>query len=72
MLVPLQWIGPFATATVFAVMFALGLMLGREQIAAALQRRIVLAAVVFAVAVPVPALAVPAVKMFALKGERWA
>ena len=68
MLIPFQWIGLFATATVFAVMFALGLMLGREQIAAALQRRVVLAAVVFAVVVPVPALAVLAVKAFALKG----
>ncbi len=68
MLIPFQWIGLFATATVFAVMFALGLMLGREQIAAALQRRVVLVAVVFAVVVPVPALAVLAVKAFGLKG----
>jgi BASS family bile acid:Na+ symporter len=68
MLIPFQWIGLFATATVFAVMFALGLMLGREQIAAALERRIVLVAVAFAVVVPVPALAVLAVKVFALKG----
>jgi BASS family bile acid:Na+ symporter len=68
MLMPFQWIGLFATVTVFAVMFALGLMLGREQIAAALQRCVVLAAVVFAVVVPVPALAVLAVKAFALKG----
>ena len=68
MLIPFQWIGLFATVTVFAVMFALGLMLGREQIAAALQRRVVLAAVVFAVVVPVPALAVLALKVFALKG----
>ncbi len=68
MLIPFPWIGLFATATVFAVMFALGLMLGREQIAAALQRRVVLAAVVFAVVVPVPALAVLAVKAFALTG----
>jgi BASS family bile acid:Na+ symporter len=68
MLIPFPWIGLFATATVFTVMFALGLMLGREQIAAALQRRVVLAAVVFAVVVPVPALAVLAVKVFALTG----
>jgi len=68
MLIPFQWIGLFATVAVFAVMFALGLMLGREQIAAALQRRVVLVAVVFAVVVPVPALAVLAVKLFALKG----
>ncbi|MCC6198324.1 MAG: hypothetical protein IT518_28055 [Burkholderiales bacterium] len=64
MLIPLPWIGTFAVATVFVVMFALGLMLGREQIAAALARRVVLAAVVFAVLVPIPALAVLVVKLF--------
>jgi BASS family bile acid:Na+ symporter len=68
LLIPFQWIGIFATATVFAVMFALGLMLGREQIAAALQRRVVLAAIIFAVVVPVPALAVLVLKVFVLKG----
>jgi bile acid:Na+ symporter, BASS family len=64
LLIPLQWIGLFAVATVFVVMFALGLMLGREQIAAALQRRVVLIAVVFAVVVPIPAIAVLIVKLF--------
>jgi BASS family bile acid:Na+ symporter len=68
MLIPFQWIGPIAAASIFTVMFALGLLLGREQIAAALQRRVVLAAVIFAVLVPVPALAVLAVKLFSLKG----
>ncbi len=68
MLIPFQWIGVFATLTVFAVMFAIGLMLGREQIKAALERRVVLAAVSFAVVVPVPALAVLAVYAFGLKG----
>jgi len=68
MLIPFEWIGPFAAASIFTVMFALGLILGREQIAAALQRRVVLAAVIFAVLVPVPALAVLAVKLFSLKG----
>src|SRR4029079_2806563 len=68
MLIPFQWIGLFATATVFAVMFSIGLMLGREQIAAAMQRRIVLLAVIFAVVVPVPALAVLALKLFGLTG----
>ena len=68
MLIPFQWIGLFATAVVWIVMLALGLMLGREQIAAALQRRVVLAAVVFAVVVPVPALAVLVVKLFSIKG----
>ena len=64
MLIPLQWIGLFAVGTVFVVMFALGLMLGREQIAAALQRRVVLVAVIFAVVVPIPAIAVLIVKLF--------
>ncbi|HTP97756.1 MAG TPA: bile acid:sodium symporter [Casimicrobiaceae bacterium] len=68
MLIPFQWIGLFATAVVWVVMLALGLMLGREQIAAAMQRRVVLAAVIFAVLVPVPALAVLAVKLFSIKG----
>lgn len=62
LLIPLQWIGLFAVAAVFVVMFALGLMLGREQIAAALERRVVLAAVIFAVVVPIPAIAVLVVK----------
>ena len=64
MIIPLQWIGLFAIAAVSVVMFALGLMLGREQIAAALQRRVVLAAVIFAVVVPIPILAVLIVKIF--------
>jgi BASS family bile acid:Na+ symporter len=68
LIIPFQWIGLFATLVVFAVMFAIGLMLGREQIAAAMQRRVVLLAVVFAVFVPVPALAVLALKIFGLKG----
>ncbi len=64
MIIPLQWIGIFAVGAVFVVMFTLGLMLGREQIAAALARRVVLAAVIFAVVVPIPALAVLIVKVF--------
>lgn len=63
MLIPLQWIGLFAIAAVFVVMFALGLMLGREQIEAALERRVVLAAVIFAVLVPIPVLTVLVVKL---------
>jgi len=43
-------------------------MLGREQIAAALQRRVVLAAILFGVVVPVPTLAVLSVKIFGLHG----
>lgn len=68
MLIPFQWIGLFAMATVRVIMLSLGLMLGREQIAAAMQRRVVLAAAVFAVVVPVPAVAVRWVKGFGLMG----
>ena len=57
-----------ARAAVFAVMISLGLLLGREHVAAALQRRMLLAAIVFAVIIPVPALAVVFVKMFGLAG----
>ena len=63
-----DWLALLALATVFSVMFSLGLMLGREQIHAALQRRVVLAALLFAVVVPVPATAVLFVKLFGIKG----
>lgn len=49
-------------------MLSLGLLLEREQIISALRRRMVLAAVLFAVVVPVPALAVIVVKLFGLRG----
>src|SRR5215470_1603216 len=49
-------------------MLSLGLLLEREQIVAALRRRVLLAAVLFAVVVPVPALAVIVVKFFGLRG----
>lgn len=63
-----SWLALLALVTVFSAMVSLGLMLGREQIAAAMQRRVVLAALLFAVIVPVPATAVLAVKFFGLKG----
>ncbi|HET9709337.1 MAG TPA: hypothetical protein VFP39_13655 [Gemmatimonadales bacterium] len=62
------WLVLLVGATLFTAMLSLGLMLGREQIAAALQRRVVLAALLFAVVVPVPALAVLFVKVFGVKG----
>jgi BASS family bile acid:Na+ symporter len=62
------WLVLLVAATLFMVMLSLGLMLGREQIAAALQRRVVLAALLFAVVVPVPALAVLFVKLLGIKG----
>jgi predicted Na+-dependent transporter len=63
-----KWISPVAAVTVFTVMLSLGLLLEREQIISALRRRMVLAAVLFAVVVPVPALAVIVVKLFGLRG----
>src|SRR5262249_26117000 len=63
-----NWLALLVGATCFTVMLSLGLLLGREQIAAALQRRVVLAAVLFAVFIPVPATAVLIVKLFGLKG----
>jgi predicted Na+-dependent transporter len=63
-----KWISPAAAVTVFTVMLSLGLLLEREQIVSALRRRMVLAAVLFAVVVPVPALAVIVVKLFGLRG----
>jgi len=62
------WIGPSAAVTVFTVMLSLGLLLERSQIASALQRHAVLAAVLFAVVVPVPILAVAVVKLSGLRG----
>ena len=57
-----------ARITIFAVMLSLGLLLGREHLAAALRRRVVLGAIVFAVFVPVPVLAVLLVKGLGLTG----
>lgn len=57
-----------ARAAITAVMVSLGLLLGREHVAAALQRRMLLAAIVFAVIIPVPALAVAFVKALGLDG----
>jgi predicted Na+-dependent transporter len=62
------WLALLVAAVVWCVMFSLGLMIGREQVAAALKRRGVLAFALFAVLVPVPAAAVLAVKLLGLKG----
>jgi BASS family bile acid:Na+ symporter len=64
----MAWLSPLAQAAIFAVMVSLGLLLGREHVAAALQRRVMLAAILFAVLIPVPALAVLFVKVFGLTG----
>jgi len=62
------WLGPLAASTIFAVMLSLGLLLGYEQAMAALRRRTVIAAIAFAVVVPVPLLAVLAVLVLGVKG----
>ena len=49
-------------------MLSLGLLLGHEQLAAALRRRILLAAIIFGVIVPLPILAVAFVKVLNLEG----
>jgi BASS family bile acid:Na+ symporter len=62
------WLGLLVLMSVFTAMLSLGLMLGREQIEAALRRRVVLAVLLFAVVVPVPAVAVLFVKGLGLTG----
>lgn len=62
------WLAVLIAASVFAVMFSLGLLLGREQIAAARRRGGVLAMVFFAVVVPMPLLAVLLVTFAEIRG----
>jgi BASS family bile acid:Na+ symporter len=62
------WLAALIGIAVFAVMFSLGLMLGREQIAAALRQREVMAAALFAALVPVPVSALLCVMLFGIKG----
>jgi BASS family bile acid:Na+ symporter len=62
------WLTLSAAISVFAVMVSLGLLIGREQFAAAFERRMVLAAIAFAVIVPVPVCAVLFVKFLGLRG----
>ena len=64
----LEWLSPSAAVAVFTTMLSLGLLLEREQILAALRRGVLLAAVLFAVVVPAPVLAVIVVKAFGLHG----
>jgi len=62
------WLALLVAAVVFAVMFSLGLMLGREQIAAALRQRGVMAAALFAALFPVPVSALLCVMLLGIKG----
>ncbi|MEI6301197.1 MAG: hypothetical protein WCR74_07115 [Betaproteobacteria bacterium] len=68
LIIPMHWVGFIALPTLFTVMFAIGLMLGPQQIAAAMTRRTVLLAVLFAAVVPVPVLTVLALEYFGLRG----
>jgi BASS family bile acid:Na+ symporter len=62
------WLGLLVAAAVFLVMLSLGLLLGREQIEAALRRRVLLGALLFGTVIPVPFIAVLAVKLFGITG----
>lgn len=68
MLIPFQWIGLFATVAVFTVMFSIGLMLGRGHVVTMIERRVVLARLVFVVVVLVPALAVLGLHVLGVRG----
>jgi len=63
-----SWLALLVAAAIFAVMFSLGLMCGREQVAAVMQRRGVLAMALFAALIPVPAAAVLLVKLAGIQG----
>lgn len=65
---PPFWFTGLAVTAIFMVMLSLGLLLGREQLAAALRRRNVLAAIVLGVVVPLPILAVLLVNVLNLEG----
>jgi BASS family bile acid:Na+ symporter len=65
--IPMQWVGLIALPTLFTVMFAIGLMLGPAQVAAAMTRRNILLAVLFAAVVPLPVVTVVAVELFNLR-----
>ena len=66
--IPMQWVGLIAVPTLFTVMFAIGLMLGPAQARAAMTRRNVLLAVLFAAVVPLPVVTALAVELFNLRG----
>jgi predicted Na+-dependent transporter len=63
-----SWLALLIAAAVFLTMLSLGLLLGREQIEAALRRRVLLAALLFGTLIPVPVIAALAVKLLGIKG----
>jgi len=62
------WFTLFAASAVFSVMLSLGLLIGREQLATIAERSGLLAAILFAVVVPLPLIAVLLVKLLGVKG----
>ena len=62
------WLGLIIAAAVFGVMFSIGLMIGRAQLAAAVHRRGVIVLALFAALVAVPAVAVLAAQLAGLRG----
>jgi BASS family bile acid:Na+ symporter len=62
------WLALLLAAAVFLTMLSLGLMLGREQLQAALRRRMVLGALLFGTLIPLPLVAVGAVKLLGITG----
>ncbi len=62
------WLALLVAATVFLVMFSLGLLLGREQFEAALRRRALLGALLFGTLIPVPVVATLGVMLLGIKG----
>lgn len=62
------WFPLLATGTIFIVMLSIGLLLGRDERAAAVRRRRLLASILFSVVVPVPALAVLFVLILGITG----
>lgn len=63
-----SWLALLIASAVFLTMLSLGLLLGREQIEAALRRRVLLAALLFGTLIPVPLIAVLAVKLLGITG----
>ena len=62
------WLALLVASAVFLTMLSLGLLLGREQIEAALRRRVLLGALLFGTLIPVPLIAVLAVKLLGITG----
>jgi len=62
------WLALLIAAAIFLTMLSLGLLLGREQIEAALRRRTLLGALLFGTLIPVPVIATLGVILLGIKG----